>query len=414
MFKHFGLYLAAPGDGVGSGGSQGQDETKQDLADLDAPESEPETDDEEAEVEKDEAALEDDDEEKEEPEAEAEGEEKDDDKEEVVEAKGPATLKDIKAKYPNLFKEFPQLKSAFFLTPQFLEIFPDTESAKEAAEKVNEYNALEQTLVARGDPRLLVNTLGENNPKALRKIVENFGEAVRAVSPDDYIALSAPIIEELIYHAAKHGVKTGNKNLELAARHLANFVYANGGDIPDISKRAARSEPSDAEKQLVKEREGYQQKEFTRALGEVGIAASNDLDRILGNKLDGLTSFEKRAIMKDARAEVDRSLGADKAFQNSLRALWARAADGGYSDEAKSRIKRAWLDRARLIAPGIRNRLRQEALGARNPSKGDSEKSGQKRPFMGQGAKTNGKAPGFSNPKKIDWAKTSDRDILDS
>jgi hypothetical protein len=259
-----------------------------------------------------------------------------------------------------------------------------------------------------------VNTLGENNPKALRKIVENFGEAVRAVSPDDYIALSAPIIEELIYHAAKHGVKTGNKNLELAARHLANFVYANGGDIPDISKRAARSEPSDAEKQLVKEREGYQQKEFTRALGEVGIAASNDLDRILGNKLDGLTSFEKRAIMKDARAEVDRSLGADKAFQNSLHALWARAADGGYSDEAKSRIKRAWLDRARLIAPGIRNRLRQEALGARNPSKGDSEKSGQKRPFMGQGAKTNGKAPGFSNPKKIDWAKTSDRDILDS
>ena len=250
--------------------------------------------------------------------------------------------------------------------------------------------------------------------RLLRKIVENFGEAVRAVSSDDYIALSAPIIEELIYHAAKHGEKTGNKNLELAARHLANFVYANGGDIPDIARRAAAKEPSEAEKQLVREREGYQQKEFTRALDEVGKNAASDLEKILSNKLDGLTAFEKRAIVKDARAEVDHILSQDRAFQSTIKGLWARGAESGYSDESKSRIKRAWLDRAKLIAPGIRNRLRQEALGARNPNKGDSGKVGQKRSFVGQGAKTNGKGSGFSNPKKIDWSKTSDRDILDS
>jgi hypothetical protein len=42
-------------------------------------------------------------------------------------------------------------------------------------------------------------------------------------------------------------------------------------------------------------------------------------------------------------------------------------------------------------------------------------KEGQKRSFVGQGARVNGgKSRGFQDPKKIDWKKTSDRDILDS
>lgn len=418
MSKYFGPYYEKPGD---TGAGAGQDEAKQDLADLediDAGDDDKDDDgsDEDKEVEDDKAELDaEDDEDKDEEDKEEDKEAEDEDKEEKVEAKGPATIKDIKAKYPNIFKEFPQLKSHFFMAQKFLDVFPDPESAQEAVSKVEEYDNLEDSLVAHGDPRLLVNTLSNNNPKALRKIVENFPEAVREANRDDYIALSTPIIEELIYHAAAHGAKTGNKNLELAARHLANFVFANGGDIPDIAKRAAAKEPTDTERQLLREREGYQQKEFTRALGEVGSMATTDIDRILSDKLEGLTPFERKAVIKDSRAEVDATLSRDGDFQKKLKALWAKAAESGYSDDAKSRIKRAWLDRARLIAPGIRNRLRQEALDAKNPNKSNSAKEGQKRSFVGQGARVNGdKSRGFQDPKKIDWRKTSDRDILDS
>jgi hypothetical protein len=429
--KNFHLYLAAdtPTGGGAPAGGDSVSEVAQDLADLDAPptdEGETDEDEETKEVAEDEKELDESEDDEESDDSGDDSESEDEDEEDAeskskVEAKsegekGPVTIKDIKAKYPNLFKEFPELKARFFLTPKFLEAFPDPESAKEAVSKVEEYDNLENTLVGQGDPRLLVNTLANNNPKALRKIVENFGEAVRSASRDDYIAMSTPIIEELIYHAAAHGAKTGNKNLELAAKHLANFVFANGGEIPDISKRAAAREPSENEKQLLAERENYQRKEFQRALGDVGNMATADVDRILGDKLDGLNQFERKTIIKDARAELDMVLSRDQEFQKKLKALWSKAAESGYSDESKSRIKRVWLDHARTLAPGIRNRLRQEALDARNPGKSNSEKVGQKRSFVGQGARVNtgGKSRGFQDPKKIDWKKTSDRDILDS
>ena len=55
----------------------------------------------------------------------------------------------------------------------------------------------------------------------------------------------------------------------------------------------AAKEPSETEKQLIREREGYQQKEFSRALTDVGAAATADIDRILSDKLEGLTPFER-------------------------------------------------------------------------------------------------------------------------
>lgn len=335
-------------------------------------------------------------------------------------------IKAIKAKYPNLFKDFPQLKPAFFNYPQYTELFADVETAREAASKAAEYDNLEATIVGKGDAKLLLETLSENNPKALKKMVEGFSENVRAVDQDAYIKLSTPIIEELLYHAAVHASKVGNKNLSLAARHLANFVFANGGDIPDISKRTPEPKQSQAEKELEEERATYRQEKFTSALDDVVEMIRPDINGILGNKLDGLTGFERKQIIKEARAEVDKVLGSDKAFQQSIRNLWDRAAKAGYSSESKSRIKSAWLDRAKLVAPSVRNRLKQEAISSRNSKrketaqKDDSESkikfkvTSEKKTFPERG----GKIPQTSHrrvldPKKIDWRKTSDRDILD-
>lgn len=439
------LFLLAPdapaGGGSGSSSSSSgksggdEDELSRDLADLDdssedEPEDEPVDEDEDDPGEKKEKkpkGKKKDDEEEDEPveEEEDELEEEDEQEDEEDDEKSPkeieekpATFKNLKAKYPNLFKEFPQLKSALGLTPRFLEVFPDPESAREAAEKAQEYDNLEQTIVTNGDPRLLVNTLSENAPKSLTKFVAAFGEAVRKVSQQDYIALSTPIIEELCYHAALHGQKLGGKvgqNLELAAKHIANYVFANGGEIPDISKRTEKA-PSEAERLLEKERGEHAQKEFTRALSEVGESATSEINKVLANKLDGLSPFERKAVIKDAREELDTALKNDKSFQQTIRTLWKRASESGYSEESKSRIRRAWLDRARTLAPGIRNRLRQEALGAKKPGGGSERQEGQKRSFgVGGGARTGNSRPrGFQDPKKIDWAKTSDRDILDS
>jgi len=330
-------------------------------------------------------------------------------------------IKAIKAKYPELFKDFPQLKTAFFQYPHYAELFADVDSAREAVAKAQEYDTLESTLVGKGDAKVLLSTLNENNPKALKKMVAGFSDNLKEIDSDAYLALANPIIEELLYHASAHGVKVGNKNLQLAARHLANFVFANGGDIPDITKKTKAAEPSDAEVQLAQERETYAKEKFQSALGDVIELIKPDMNAILGNKLDGLTGFERKQILKEARAEIDKILLGDKAFQGSLRALWKKAESTGYSSESKSRIKRAWLDRAKLIAPQVRNRLRQEAVSSRTGSKREASDDkvklkveSEKRTFPSGAGKT--PAAGqrrVLDPKKIDWRKTSDRDILD-
>jgi hypothetical protein len=339
-------------------------------------------------------------------------------------------IKAIKEKYPNFFKEFPQLKSAFFQYPQYAEIFPDIDSAREAVDKAAEFDNLEATLVHNGDAKFLLNTLQENNPKALKRIVGGLASAVREVDSQAYVDLSTPIIEELLYHAAAHGSKIGNKNLTLAARHLANFVFANGGDIPDISKRDNREKgPSEAEVQLNEERAIHAQEKFDTAIDDLVKSINPDVNVILNHKLDGLTSFERKQIIKESRIEIDRILQNDRGFQQQIRNLWKRAAEHNYSNESKSRIKRAWLDRAKLVAPSVRNRLKQEALVAKKaPGARTSKEEGenkprikfkvdtQKRSFPERGGKTpsgQGQQRRVLDPKKIDWRKTSDRDILD-
>lgn len=418
----------------GGGAADTGDELSQDLADLEDTNNEGDEGDEgddagddsegaegdgeegeEGQEGEEEEEVDEEDGEEEEEDGEKKGKKKKD--EPLTDENGRPTVKAIKAKYPDLFKDFPSLRAAFFDYPKFLEVFPDPATAQEASEKAGEFDQLEASLVGKGDPSLLVKTLEENSPKALAKIVENFGEAVRSINQDLYMKLATPIVEELLYHASAHGKKTGNKNLDLAARHLANFVFANGGEVPDISKRAkGKNEPSEAEIELQRERDSNNQREFVRSLKEVADKSLSDITPIISSKLDGLTPFEKKQVIKETRAELDSKLSADSAFQKTLKALWRKAAEDGYSEVTKSRIRRAWLDRAKALAPAIRNRLRQEALNGRKegtPNESDSNRPGKKRQFGNQGGVNRGKRE-VLDPHKIDWRKTSDMDILNS
>ena len=426
------LYLAPEGEGAGGEGEG--DSLERDLADLDDDEppkpKEGEGDeDEEPEPEIEEEGDEEDPDKKAAKKKEGEEDEEEDEEEKAkkaaaeVDASGRPTVKALKAAYPDLFKKFPYLRTAFFEYPKLAEVFPDVESAQTAAEKANEYDALESSLVEKGDAGLLVKTLSENNPKALAKVVESFPEAVRAVDVKLYQQIATPIIEELLYYAANHARKLGTeqgqpgRNILLAAQHLANFVFVNGGEIPDITKRGkpGNTELSEEEKKLQKDREEFNQQRYNIAMGEVETKITGTLNEIIGRKLDTLTSFERKSVIKDTRREIDQALLADKALQRQLRGLWKRAADDGYSESSKSSIMRAWLDRARAIAPGIRNRLRQEALDARTPGKGDATNTNdRKRQFPGSGGRAPKSSSGVLDPKKIDWKTTTDEDILNS
>lgn len=443
--------LFSPSDGGGSGGS-GQagsdslDELSQDLSDI-GEESEDKDDDEEdsGDKEKDRRARKggkdaeeddedggsgedsgdaEDDEEPEEEEDEEREEEEDKEVDEEEPVRGRVSFKELKKEYPKLFKQHPELRAAFFEYPKYAEMFTDLETAQVSIAKATEYDRLEQSLAGAGNPQLLVKTLEKNSPKSLQKIVESFGDTIRDVDPKLYTTLATPIIEEMLYYASEHAAKIGGdagKNLRLAARHIANWVFANGGEIPDISRREKadkEDKPTDREKELLEDRERYATREYNRAVDDIELDIKREMEIIYSNKLDDLTRFERKQVVKETRLEVDRILSKDKALQATLTSLWRRSRDSGYSDESKAKIRRAWLEGARSIAPKVRNRLRQEALDGRKASKGDVEDKDEpkkKRQFPTSGGRSSGRSSRvLDDPKKIDWRKTTDSDILNS
>jgi hypothetical protein len=418
-----------------SGGGELSDDLAQDLKDLESEESEEEGEkvsaDEDKEDDKDdddepllgdldEEEDEDEEEEKEEKRVKKEKEEDEEEEEEEEteperDESGRPTIKAIKSKYPDIFKTFPELKRSYFVLPRYEQIFADPDQAQEAAEKAREFDELEGSLVGKADPSSLIQILAENNPRALKKIISNFSDAVRGNFEEGYIELARPILEELVYTAFQHGTKIGDKNLILSARHMANFVWSNGGEIPDISKRT-KTEPSEAERQLEVERNRNAQTHFINAARDIMPKAEEALTGFIMQNLKGLTRFERQAIIKETMQQVNKKLEQDKSLQTSLGHLWTRAKAEDYSDASKERVKNAWLSRAKAVAIPIRNKLREEALGARSDksSKLSDDRKEGKRTFPSHGGREARNRPKVLDPSKIDWSKTSDMDILNS
>src|ERR1051325_2229192 len=433
----FQLFFDAPGGGSG-GGEDDSSLLSQDLADLegDGDESEAEGDEEGEEEEEDpEAGDAEGEEEEEGGEGEGddegeEGEEEEEDEEEEGERPprrrvdpeadehGRPTVKAIKTfgdgKYKDIFKDIPALRHAYFSVGKDEEVFANPEEAAEANDKAQEYDRIDSE-VSQGDPSGIIKMLNQNNPTAYRKFIASIPEAVREASPKDYVELTTPIIEELLHYASKHAEKIGGKNgqnLALAARHLANFVFNNGGEIPDVTKRGSKG-PTEEEKKLQSDREKFDSERHSAAVSEVGNSASQVVDRILGEGTEKLTGFEKRALLKEARSVLNNKLNADKVLQTSLARLWQAAKRENYSPASKERIKQAWLSRAKQLAPIVRNRLLKEALDARTPGKkGAQTERREKRTFRGAGGGSGRSASGVLDPRKIDWKRTSDADIL--
>jgi hypothetical protein len=331
---------------------------------------------------------------------------------------GRPSIKAIKKEFPEVFKKFPVLKSSLFRDAEFSKHFTNPEEAGEAAVKAENYDQLEQSLVA-GTPELLMRELHANNPRAFEKVVENWLPQLRQLDEKAYISVTEPIIEELIFLAYKHAERIGDKNLGMSARHLANFVFANGGEIPDIAKKRGAA-PNPAELQLQQERQEWATTRFREADGEIFGRVTGSLDRFLRNGLDPsgtMTERMKASIVTDVINEANQLLLKDQSHGRRMSALWKRAHQDSYSGQSKESIVSTYLSGVKPLLRDLRNRIRAEYLGQKrrdNPDEQIARGPQKKRPFEGSSRRVDVRRERATvlDPKKIDYARTSDADIL--
>src|SRR5215831_20038409 len=227
---------------------------------------------------------------------------------EIERFEGKPTFKQLKEAYPDISKRFPGMRDVYFRESEFSKHFADPEQAEDAAAKAETFDALEGTLME-GDPRLLFTQLSENNPAAFKKLVPNILPEIRKMSTEMYLEVTIPVIDELLYRAAEHARKIGGQqgqNLLRSAGWLADFVHANGGEIPDITKSESRHP---AEVQLEKERERHANIELNRALTDV----NNRIDRsIRASIMQGinpkLTPYERDRVIERVLDDLESGL----------------------------------------------------------------------------------------------------------
>jgi len=354
---------------------------------------EKEDEDEDQEVERDESAEE-------------------DEETEEVEVESKPRLKEITAKYPKLFKEFPALKDAYFRANAYSELFPSVDDAKEAAEKAETLDGFEAALVGKGSSLELLNSIKDTSPAALSRFVDKLLPTLYEFDSKLFYQATEPVTRQLLWSAHQHGLKTGNKNLVASAQHISNYLFEDPEVKQPRAKGKADPELNEERRKLEQDRNQFEGQKRGEFVGDLHAKAGKQLVKIINDGLDpknAMTAFTRDAITDKVIEEVGRRLEADPRHMARMKSLYTRAARAGYPKAMTDQISSAYLSAAKALVPGIRSEMKQKALTGKVVKK---QLQGNRQIGQGGGAGNaggNGRGP---SAKQVDWSKTSDEDFL--
>lgn len=354
------------------------------------------------EPEKEEPAKE---EEKEEGEEETKDEEPEEEKEEEQEEEPSRyprpSMKAVREKYPNFFKDFPQLRDAIFREQAYTDLFATVDDAKEAAEKVQNFDALEKDITS-GNPETLIVAVKEMGAEGF---FDKFLPTLYNSDEKTYYRVVMPVIKGFINSMHKSGKANGNENLANSALHAMKFAGI------DDEKAEPKPDPEieRQRKELETERNRIATQRFQDNLRTIGTSLRETLNGEVGKSFlnEKASPYLKRTMTNEIIDRVGELMNSDEKHLGLMDSLWNRAAKENYSASSLERIKSAWLSRARALMPAIRREVRNQALGV------PEQKESTKEPVISERSSSRTSTSGVKlEPKKIDWSKTSDLDVL--
>jgi hypothetical protein len=211
------------------------------------------------------------------------------------------------------------------------------------------------------------------------------------------------------------GVKDGDQNIQNAARHLAEFFF--GDLLVAEGKRTFVKQPDPARAAEAKASEKYDNERYLTFRGGVAGSIQNEMSRLIneGGKLEGLSPFLQSVIADKIIEQIGSTLQSDSNHIKYMDSLWDRAKKSGRTDEDKNRLVSAYLARAKSLIPQLRSKFLAEVNGKGPVASADKLKkvaaAANRTAESGNGRPSGVKSPDY-NPKKIDYSKTSDLDIL--
>lgn len=310
--------------------------------------------------------------------------------EDLLELVVPARRKEILAKYPNLFKDFPYIEKAYYGHQQLTEIFPTIPDAKVAAEKAQILDRTEKQVMQNGDISAVLLAAREEDQEAFKRIADNYLPTLRRVDEQAYFHVLGGVIKDTIVTMVREGRALGEQGapLQAAANVLNQFIFGSQRFQPH-QPLARQVNPDDARRE-----QSYQQQEqnriysrFESTRDELQTKADNVLKSTIDGHLDPnktMTDFVRTHAAQEAFNNLEILISKDTRFHAILDKLWAAAMRADFSKESTDKIKSAYLSKARTLLPSVIKKARNDALkgmGSRPPDESEEETADKKGPI---------------------------------
>lgn len=353
----------------------GEDETNDETLELDDKEKKGEEDKKTEEKGKEDTGEED---EKLEDEIEKELEEEKP-SEEKLEFTEPARRKEILAKYPNLFKDFPQLEKAYYREQAYAEILPTIEDAKAAVERSELLDKHEESLLS-GSTVETLRAVKENDQEAFYKLVDNYLPSLMQVDQDAYHHVLGTIIKHTIITMVKDGKANENDELISAADIVNQYIFGEKKFTPPsaLSRSTVDKAGDEREKQLEERERGIIERQFESTSGELNTRISNILKSTIDKNIDpkeSMTPYVRGHAIRECQDNLEELIDGDSRFRAILDKLWERAFYDDFSRASLDRIKSAYLSKAKTFLPEVIRKSRNDALkGLGKKVQNDDEK----------------------------------------
>src|SRR3972149_3894610 len=272
-----------------------------------------------------------------------------------------ARRKEILAKYPTIFKDFPFLEKSYFREQKYAELLPTLDDAREAVERSETLKKFEGDLLNGNSESVLQSVLAQDK-ESFAKIVDNYLPTLARVDSNAYYHVIGNVIKNTIVAMAQESQRLQNEQLKDAAILLNQFIFGNSQFTPPTTfGKPGSSEPNE----LQQERAKFNQERFEAARGDLSTRVTNLIKSTIDTNIDPkelMSSYIKKNAVRDCFEEVDKVLADDKRFRSIMDRLWKQASESNYSQGSIEKIRSAWLSAAKTVLPQLIQKSRNDAL----------------------------------------------------
>ena len=317
--------------------------------------------------------------------------------EEDLEIMTPVRRREILAKYPKLFKDFPYLEKAYYREQQFTELLPTIQDAKLAVEKARILDVHDRNMM-NGDITSVLSAVKEESQEAFYKVADNYLPALKHVDPAAYYNVMGNVIKDTIITMVREARQLGDQGtpLQAAANILNQFVFGtNQPQVPTPLSRQQRPEDNTREQEVRRKEQELVTKQFESARDDLQTRSDNTLKATIARNIDpkeNMTDYVRETAQNKAFEQLEDLMAKDTRFRSLLDKLWEYSFKENFSRESQDRIKSAYLSKAKTLLPSVIKKARNDALrGLGKRVRDEEESTPSKGPITGAKPRVEGK-----------------------